>query len=183
MPSRRLRLPLVIAVAAVPLVVAGCSPPDAAPSTEAAAPASSPVAAPAVTVTVAPSLGPAMSITSPTPKPSATPDNGIHVHCAKGDDGNKGTLAEPLRTIRAATSRTLDPGSVIELARGCSWRTTVQLRGDGTRARPIRLTAYGTGAQPVIDGGSAGSESVVLLSGEHQIVENIHVTNAETNGV
>ena len=129
------------------------------------------------------SLGPALAITSATPKPSPTPDNGIHVDCRKGDDGNNGTLARPLRSIRAATSRSLDPGAVIELARGCTWQTTVQLRGDGTRSKPIKLTAYGSGALPVIDGGRVDNESVVLLSGSYQIVENIRATNALKNGI
>jgi hypothetical protein len=138
---------------------------------------------PGVTVSAGPQLGSAAYVTSAAPTPSATPDNGIHVDCERGKDDNKGTLASPLRSIQAATSRALDPGTVIELARGCTWQTTVRLRGDGTETRPIVLTAYGTGAPPVVDGGSAGSESVVLLSGEHQHVENIRVTNAETNGV
>ncbi|MFF5075829.1 hypothetical protein ACFY36_02175 [Actinoplanes sp. NPDC000266] len=103
---------------------------------------------------------------------------GIHVDCEKGDDGNKGTLAKPLRSVRAATSRALGAGSVIELARGCTWPATIELRGDGTR-----LTAYGTGPLPVIDGAAAGAGSVVLLSGAKQIVENIRVTNAASNAV
>ncbi|WP_250036451.1 hypothetical protein [Paractinoplanes maris] len=152
---------------------------DPAPSVSTSATAS-----PRATVSVAPSLGSAAYVTSPPPpKPKVAPFQGIHVDCEKGDDGNKGTLAKPLRSIRAATSRALEPGAAIGLARGCTWQTTVQLRGDGTKAKPIRLTAYGEGAPPVIDGGSAGSESVVLLSGAYQIVENIRVTDAETNGV
>jgi len=181
MPSRRLRHALALAAATIvvggTLAVAGLPAPDATP-------VSKPVtASPEVTVSAGSSLGPAAYLTSAAPKPSATPDDGIHVDCAKGDDANKGTLARPLRSIRAATSRALDPGTVIELARGCAWQTTVQLRGDGTEAKPIVLTAYGTGAQPVVDGGSAGAESVVLLSGAYQRVENIRVTNAQTNGV
>jgi hypothetical protein len=187
MPRRRLRLTLALAAVAIPLsgglAVAAFSSDSADPValTRPAASASTP--SPTPTVSVEPRLGSAMYVTSAPPKPSPTPDNGIHVDCAKGDDDNKGTPAKPLRSIRAATSRSLEPGTVIELARGCTWRTTVQLRGDGTEAKPIVLTAYGTGAQPVVDGGSAGSESVVLLSGAYQFVDDIRVTNAETNGV
>jgi hypothetical protein len=196
MPRRRLRLPLAVAAAAIPvagaLVLTGYSPVDTtavsktAPSVSAAA---SPSPRAIASSTVAPSLGPAAYLTSsPAPKaPATTTSPAIHidvyVDCEKGDDGNKGTLAQPLRSVRAATSRTLDPGTVIGLARGCTWQTTVQLRGDGTKAKPIVLTAYGTGAQPVIDGGSAGSESVVSLFGEYQVVDDIRVTDAQTNGV
>lgn len=184
MLRRRPRLALAFAAVAIPLggalVVAGFSAPGTAPVSRSAPSVSrSATTSPGVTV----KLGPAAYVTSAPPKPSATPDNGIHVDCDKGDDDGPGTLARPLRSIQAATARTLDAGTVIELARGCTWRTTVQLRGDGTGNKPIVLTAYGTGAQPVVDGGSAGSASVVLLSGGYQRVENIRVTNAETNGV
>ena len=187
MPSRRLRLPLALTAAAVLLggasyVAVRHSPEDTAPVSASATRAST-TAAPVPSVSVAPRLGSAARLTSAPPTPSPTRDDGIHVDCERGDDDNRGTVAEPLRSIQAATSRALEPGAVIELARGCTWRTTVQLRGDGTRTRPIVLTAYGSGAQPVVDGGSAGSESVVLLAGEHQVVENIRVTNARTNGV
>ena len=186
---RRLRLPLAFAAAAVPvggaLMVADLTPTDTSLVGRSATVSSTPAptaASPSVTAGAAPRLGSAAYLTSAPPKPSPTPDNGIHVDCDKGDDDNKGTLAEPLRSIGAATSRSLEPGTVIELARGCTWRTTVQLRGDGTASKPIVLTAYGTGAQPVVDG-SGGSEGVVVLSGSHQIVENIHVTDSGTNGV
>src|SRR4051795_8751905 len=152
MPRRRLRLTLALAALAIPLsgglAVAAFSA-DAADPVSLARPAASartPSSAP--TASAEPRLGSAMYVTSAPPKPSPTPDNGIHVDCAKGADDNKGTLAKPLRSIRAATARALGPGTVIELARGCTWRTTVQLRGDGTAAEPIVLTAYGTGAQP-----------------------------------
>ncbi|WP_249998465.1 right-handed parallel beta-helix repeat-containing protein [Actinoplanes sp. M2I2] len=189
MPSSRLRRTLAVGLAAVAIPLGGAlavttfSPTETVAVSTPVTPGSTPATTSPAPPTVSPRLGPAESVTSPPPKPSATPDNGIHVDCEKGDDGNKGTLARPLRSIRAATSRALDPGAVIELARGCTWQTTVQLRGDGTRDKPIRLTAYGAGAQPVVDGGSAGAESVVLLSGAYQIVENIRVTDAETNGV
>jgi hypothetical protein len=158
MPSRRLRHPLTFA-ATIAVVAVGLSP---APASEAAI--------------------------DPRPLPAALlesviPATALHVNCKTGNDRNKGTLTQPLRTVRAATSRALHPGAVIGLARGCTWRTTVQLRGDGTAAEPIRLTAYGAGAMPVIDGGSAGSASVVRLAGRHQVVENLRVRNAATYGV
>src|SRR5882724_7419888 len=117
MLSRRLRLSLAFAAAVIPLggvvVVAGFSPTGAAPVSKSA------TTSPDVTVSSGSRLGSAVYLTSPTPKPSATPDNGIHVDCEKGNDDNKGTLAKPLRSIRAATSQALDAGTVIELARGC----------------------------------------------------------------
>ncbi|XVU28128.1 hypothetical protein ACQPZJ_14120 [Actinoplanes sp. CA-054009] len=174
MPSRR--LPLALTATSITLggalVAVGLSPTGTAPAS---------VSRPAPLPSATESIGPATYVTSPAPKPSiarTTPDTGLHVDCAKGDDGNKGTLAKPLRSIGAATARALGPGAVIELARGCTWATTVDLRGDGTR-----LTAYGKGPLPIIDGSAANADSVVLLSGAKQVVENVRVTNAATNAV
>src|SRR5690348_3453210 len=123
MPSRR-RLPLALTALSIAvgggLIAVALSPADTVPaSVSAPAPRISP--SPSVTT----SLGPAASVTSPAatpaPAPKAKPDNGLHVDCAKGDDGNNGSLAKPLRSIRAATSRASGRGSVIELARGCTW--------------------------------------------------------------
>ncbi|MCO8274013.1 hypothetical protein M1L60_25770 [Actinoplanes sp. TRM 88003] len=193
MPSRRLRLPLVLTATAVTLggvlVVAGFARSEAEPAsvTTVATPLPQPSsAAPSASAppTVAPKIGSALALTSPPPpKPTVKPFNGIHVDCKRGNDDNKGTLAKPLRTIDAATSRSLDPGAAIGLVRGCTWPTTVQLRGDGTKSKPIKLTAYGSGALPVIDGRDGGSDAVVLLSGAYQILENVRVTNARANGV
>ncbi|MEV4352115.1 hypothetical protein AB0J83_47280 [Actinoplanes sp. NPDC049596] len=184
MPSRRVRLSLALTTAAVSLggalVFVGFAP---AGTTPVSAPVRS-VSQSASPSSVAAKLGPATYITSPAPTPtptskpapSPTPDNGIHVDCEKGDDSNKGTLAQPLRSIGAATSR---EGAVIELARGCTWpATTIQLQGKGTV-----LTAYGSGALPVIDGGMADADSVVVLTGANQVLENVRVTNAKGNAV
>ncbi|MBL7253063.1 hypothetical protein [Paractinoplanes lichenicola] len=193
MLSRRLRLPLVFAAAAVTaggaFAFARHSPAETEPVSSTAAPttaaATSATPSPSATVSVAPSLGTAAYLTSP-PAPKATAAAvkvDIHVDCKKGDDGNNGSFAKPLRSVDAATSRSLDAGTVVGLARGCSWQTLVRLRGDGTKAKPIKLTAYGSGALPVINGGRADDESVVLLSGAYQVVENIRVTNALKNGI
>ncbi|MBM2620712.1 hypothetical protein JIG36_34955 [Actinoplanes sp. LDG1-06] len=197
MLSRRLRLPLAGAAAAVAvgggLVVANFSPaetttPVSAPGPSLSGPPpGSTSASAAPTVSVAPKLGSAAYITSPPPKAStaATPTERIDVHvdCNKGNDGNKGTLAQPLRSVDAATSRSLDAGTVVGLARGCTWQTRIELRGDGTSSKPVKLTAYGSGAQPVINGGGTDNESAVLLTGRYQVVENIRVTNAQKNGI
>ncbi|MEU8819138.1 hypothetical protein [Actinoplanes sp. NPDC048796] len=184
MPSRH-RLPLALTAMSIALggglIAAGFSPTGAAPAS---------VSRPAPSVSATESVDPAALVTSPAPTPSVDPkssidpkpaipdDDGVHVDCAKGDDGNTGTLAKPLRSIRAATARAAGPGAVIELARGCTWTTTVRLRGDKTR-----LTAYGTGPLPVIDGAPTGADSVVVLTGEHQVAENIRVTNAAGNAI
>ena len=169
MLSKRLSLQLTFAATAISLcgalVIAGLAPAPATPSSD-------------LTVSAGQRLEPAAGVTA-----AAAPGRELYVDCGRGSDRNRGTLAKPLRSIRAATARALGLGTVIKLVRGCTWHTTVQLRGDGTTAKPIRLTAYGTGALPVVDGSSAGSSSVVVLAGRHQVVENIRVRNARTNGV
>ncbi|MBU2666352.1 alanine and proline-rich secreted protein Apa [Actinoplanes bogorensis] len=196
MLSRRLRLPLAFAAVAIAgsgaFVVAhrGSADPETVSETLTGTPTPAPLSgsaapAPGTAVSVAPKLGPATYVTSAPPKPSASATQRIDVHvdCRNGNDGNNGTQAKPLRSVDAATSRSIDAGTVIGLARGCTWNTLIDLRGDGTKSRPIKLTAYGSGALPVIDGGKTDREGVITLSGSYQIVENIRVTDALKNGI
>lgn len=184
MPRRSLRLVAACAVAAAPLVAAvtvtGLRPMSTVAQDTPATVSSSA----AVT-----SLGPAVAVTaSPTPTPSVSsssqaPGDWVYVDCNTGNDGNPGTQAKPFRSIAAATSRTLAPDTVVGLARGCTWDTTVELRGDGTASQPVSIDAYGTGADPVIKGGSSGIEGAIRLFGAYQIVRNVRVTGATGVGI
>ncbi|MCQ6562320.1 right-handed parallel beta-helix repeat-containing protein [Paenibacillus mendelii] len=67
------------------------------------------------------------------------------------DDNGPGTVEEPWRTLSRASSQTFLPGQSVMLKRGDTWvGETLYLRGSGTSANWITLSAYGTGERPVI---------------------------------
>nr|WP_296069319.1 hypothetical protein [uncultured Actinoplanes sp.] len=106
-----------------------------------------------------------------------------YVDCRASEAG-AGTVTSPFRSLADATSRSLPAGSSVALARGCAWDGPVDLRGDGTAAQPITLTAYGVGAAPVLRGGpSAAARGTVNLLGAYQVLRHVHVVGAAGAGV
>jgi parallel beta-helix repeat protein len=101
----------------------------------------------------------AQSVADPTKSASATISLSpptvtftYYVDSANGSDSNPGTLAKPWKTIAKVNSTTLTPGQSVGFARGGVWRETLQPGQSGTVASPITFGAYGSGAQPIIDG-------------------------------
>lgn len=70
----------------------------------------------------------------------------IYVDSVSGDDGNAGTLAEPLQTLAAAQAALADNQS-LGLARGSYWREQFNVPTNG-----LTIGVYGTGDMPIIDG-------------------------------
>lgn len=84
-----------------------------------------------------------------------------------------------LKTLAAAASR-VRPGDVLRLQRGGVWRETLRLTVSGEPQRPIRVTAYGGGDLPTIDG-SAGKQPLDLCidaSASYITIDSIRVTHA-----
>jgi hypothetical protein len=70
-----------------------------------------------------------------------------------GSDANPGTTeASPLRTLEALAALRLQPGDVVRLKRGSTFRGRLQFQGNGAEGNPIRLTTYGEGPKPEILG-------------------------------
>jgi hypothetical protein len=84
---------------------------------------------------------------------------GINLHphtyyvSAAGNDANSGTPDLPLLTLAAVNALVLKPGDRVLFNRGDVWSNQVLTMGySGTPSRHIKFGAYGTGANPVIDG-------------------------------
>ena len=94
-----------------------------------------------------------------------------------GLDGNSGTSAGAAwKTLGKVSSITFQPGDQIFFKAGGSWTGELDLNGDGTLAKPIIVDKYGTGSQPLIDGG--GYESAVRLQGvSYWEVNNLEIIN------
>ena len=82
-----------------------------------------------------------------------------------------------LKTLVAATSR-LRPGDVLRLQRNATWHETLRLP-NGEPDRPVRVTAFGGGDLPTIDGaGDRPLDICVDASASHVVIDSLHITHA-----
>ena len=107
----------------------------------------------------------------------------FYVDCAAGSDSQDGlSPSSAFGTLAAISSRTFAPGDRIFLNRGTTCKGIFSAMGSGTPAAPIVLGAYGTGAPPIIDGGSYVS-AVWLFNQQGWHIENIDTTGGTRYGI
>jgi hypothetical protein len=103
-----------------------------------------------------------------------------YVDCSAGNDSNSGTSPSAAwKTLPKVSSTTFAAGASVLLKRGCTFSGGLGLNGSGTAAAPITLAAYGSGAAPVVRGGS----NDVFSAGPYQVVQDLLLTDASHYGV
>ena len=73
-----------------------------------------------------------------------------YVSQSTGNDANDGTHA-PWKTLTKASQITFTEGDRLLLKCGDTWTEGLELKGNGSAARPVMVSSYGTGPKPVID--------------------------------
>lgn len=102
--------------------------------------------------------------------PASAATTTYHVDCAAGNDAASGISASAAwRTIGRANGAQLRPGDHLLLKRGCSWRSTLYAKWNGTAESPITIGAYGVGERPVLQ----DSQDQVYVTGSHLVIESI----------
>jgi hypothetical protein len=111
-----------------------------------------------------------------------------YLDAEQGDDSADGrTPRRAWRTLARLQAATLRPGDTAAFKRGSTFAGSATLAGSGTAARPIRLTAYGTGADPVLT--NPGGLNMLYLTGDHVSVSGLAFTagvafdNADGTGI
>lgn len=94
-----------------------------------------------------------------------------------GSDTNSGcTTSTPWKSITQVNATTFTAGNQILFQRGGTWTGQLQPKGSGTNGSPVIVSAYGSGAQPIIAG--AGAAAAFSLSDQHDwTVQNLELTN------
>jgi hypothetical protein len=70
-----------------------------------------------------------------------------------GNDSNNGTSpSTPWLTIAHVNAQSFNPGDSILFQSTCTWREQLTINSSGSSGNPITFGAYGTGAQPIING-------------------------------
>jgi hypothetical protein len=117
--------------------------------------------------------------------PSAVLAATYYVDAAGGNDSRDGlSEATAWATLEKVNARTYQPGDRILLKRGSVWNSArLAAPGSGALGAPIVVSAYGSGALPVINGTGAHTSTVYLQNQQYWEVENLEVTNLHpTNG-
>ncbi|MGA8764105.1 MAG: choice-of-anchor Q domain-containing protein [Candidatus Sulfotelmatobacter sp.] len=101
--------------------------------------------------------------------------------CSAASNGS-GTQTSPWNSLIPANSFALIPGDSLLLNRGTTCNGALTPQGSGSASAAIVIDAYGTGAQPVINGGGA-EEAVKLFNQQYWEINNLEITGGSLYGV
>jgi hypothetical protein len=116
--------------------------------------------------------------------PSAAPPRSAasyYLDCSASQNGN-GAQASPWNSLASVNAFTFLPGDHLLLSRGTSCNGALAPQGSGASNTPIVIDAYGTGAQPVINGGT-GEEALKLFNQQYWEINNLEITGGDRYGV
>lgn len=86
----------------------------------------------------------------------STPLSTYYVDAVSGNNSNTGESSDlALRDCTAVNALSLQPGNFVLLKRGTTQTCTITVPASGSSGSPITFSAYGTGADPIIDGSDA----------------------------
>jgi hypothetical protein len=103
------------------------------------------------------------------------------VSSSTGNDLNDGlSEATAWQSFNHVNALTLQPGEIIKLKRGDIWTQELRLQGVGTSEKPIEITAYGTGAKPIISRTDLAYDfCCVIEEGSYWNINNLDFRNAK----
>ncbi|MCU1441015.1 MAG: hypothetical protein JWP85_2012 [Rhodoglobus sp.] len=109
--------------------------------------------------------------TSGTPSAGAGGDV-FYVNASTGNDSNTGlTTGQAWRTLSKVNSTAFGPGDVIAFQRGQTFTGSAWLNDAGASNNPIVVTAYGSGAQPILT--NPGQWNMLVLDAAYLQVKNL----------
>jgi hypothetical protein len=114
--------------------------------------------------------------TSPPP-----PQTVFYIDCSAATNGT-GTQASPWNALASANGFGFQPGDQLLLNRGTTCDGTLSPAGSGSAGSPITIDAYGTGAQPIIDGGT-NYAALALENQQYWEINNLEIVGGDKNGV
>jgi hypothetical protein len=116
------------------------------------------------------------------PPPTPTQAGAIsYVDCSASTNG-AGTQSSPWNTLASVNALTFNPGDQILFDRGTTCSGELAPQGSGTTSSPIVIDAYGTGAQPIIDGGM-NTAAVQLTGQQGWEINNLEIVGGNKYGV
>ena len=116
----------------------------------------------------------AVALTPATPAHAA--GSAYYVDCSAASNGT-GTSSSPWNSLAGPNATTFAPGDQLLFKRGTTCAGLLHPLGSGSAAGgSITMSAYGTGALPVIAGGG-GTDAIYLYNQEYWEISDLEVTN------
>lgn len=101
-----------------------------------------------------------------------------YVDSLAGDDANAGTSeSAPFKSLKKASSLTLNPGDRLLLKGGSTWTGSLNVTGVGTETAPIIVGSYGQG-RARINGNATVTNAVYVKNSQYLRVQDLEVTNS-----
>jgi hypothetical protein len=137
--------------------------------------------------------GPALAAGKPptaTPTPSGGPtptpgSGGAHVHyvdCSAATNGD-GSQASPWNSLTSPNAHAFGPGDSLLFKRGTTCNGAFVAHNSGSAAAPITLADYGTGALPIIDGGTTNTATINIFEYEYYDIKNLAIRGGSLWGI
>lgn len=104
-----------------------------------------------------------------------------YLDCSAPTNGN-GTQSSPWNTLNSADAIVFKPGDQLLLNRGTTCSGTLVPAGSGSSSAPITIDAYGTGAQPIIDGGM-NAAAIQLINQQYWEINNLEIVGGAQYGI
>lgn len=110
-------------------------------------------------------------------KPAGAAGATYYVDSVSGSDSNNGTsTSTPWKTLAKVNGASFSAGDSILFKSGSAWTGTLSPGSSGSSAGRITFGKYGTGADPIINGGGA-EEAIKLFNVQYVTVQNLEITN------
>jgi hypothetical protein len=104
-----------------------------------------------------------------------------YVDCSAGTNGD-GSQSSPWNNLASVNATTFSAGDSILLKRGTTCSGQLWPKGSGASGSPITIGAYGTGALPIVSGGSSQG-TIKLYNQEYWEIEDVETTGGDPWGI
>ncbi len=105
-----------------------------------------------------------------------------YVDCSAASNGS-GTQSSPWNNLATVSSTTFGGGDTIFFKRGTTCSGQLWPKGSGNATSPITIDSYGTGALPIINGGTGNNAAVRLYNQQGWHIQNVEITGGNTYGL
>ena len=107
----------------------------------------------------------------------------FYLSSSQGNDSNNGTKKTPWKTLKKINSIKLKPGDKVLFRKNDAFFGHFVVNGSGSKRKPIIITSYGKGKQPIISGevgkknGGDFQEAILVKNNDNLIFKDIEVHN------